>query len=74
MNKTDEYEQAQDIHSRMGRKLSEFTHWQILVVIYGRPDDAVRLRQLAEEIHEDATLLREITQRWCDRLAGEGTR
>lgn len=32
---------------------------------------SVRLRQLAEEIHEDATTLRQVTQRWCDRLAGE---
>ncbi|WP_461176373.1 hypothetical protein [Trueperella pyogenes] len=71
MNETDEYEQIRAIRLRMEKRLCEFLDRQVLVVCYARPDDSARLRQLADEIHEDATLLREITQRWCDRLAGE---
>lgn len=71
MNETDEYEQIRAIRERMERELYKFIRQKIRVACYERPDDAARLRQLAEEIHEDATLLREVTQRWCDRLAGE---
>lgn len=71
MNETDEYEQIRAIHERMEREIYKFIRQKIRVACYERPDDSARLRQLAEEIHEDATLLRETTQRWCDRLAGE---
>ncbi|WP_461004598.1 hypothetical protein [Trueperella pyogenes] len=71
MNENDEYLQLCTTCSRMEQSLDDFTHRAAFLDALGYPRHSVRLRQLAEEIHEDATLLREITQRWCDRLAGE---
>lgn len=71
MNENDEYLQLIATRSRMEQALEDFTFHAASLDVLGYPRDSVRLRQLADEIHEDATLLREITLRWCDRLAGE---
>lgn len=71
MNENDEYLQLRATCSRMEQAIDGFTHRAALLDALGYPRDSVRLRQLAEEIHEDAILLREVTQRWCDRIAGE---
>ncbi|MGV4329205.1 hypothetical protein [Trueperella pyogenes] len=74
MNENDEYLQLCATCSRIEQALEDFIPQAAALDGIGYPRHSVRLRQLAEEIHEDAVLLREVTQRWCDRLAGEGTR
>lgn len=71
MNENDEYLQLIATRSRMEQALEDFTFHAASLGALGYPRDSARLRQLAEEIHEDAILLQEVTQRWCDRLAGE---
>lgn len=71
MNENDEYLQLYATCSRIEQAIYDFIPQAASLEALGYPRHSVRLRQLAEEIHEDATLLREVTQRWCDRLAGE---
>lgn len=71
MNENDEYLQLCATCSRMEQSIDDFIPQAASLGALGYPRHSVRLRQIAEEIHEDATLLRETTQRWCDRLAGE---
>lgn len=71
MNENDEYLQLCAICSRIEQSIEDSICQAAALDALGYPRHSVRLRQLAEEIHEDATLLRETTQRWCDRLAGE---
>ncbi|MGV4377967.1 hypothetical protein QEV61_04575 [Trueperella pyogenes] len=71
MNENDEYLQLIATRSRMEQALEVFTFHAAALDGIGYLRYSARLRQIAEEIHEDATLLREVTLRWCDRLAGE---
>lgn len=71
MNENDEYLQLCAICSCIEQSLDDFIFQAASLDTLGYPRYSARLRQIAEEIHEDATLLQETTQRWCDRLAGE---
>lgn len=71
MNENDEFKQLIATCGRMEQALDDFAYQMAVLDTLRYPRHSVRLRQIAEEIHEDATLLREVTLRWCDRLAGE---
>ncbi|QOR47607.1 hypothetical protein INS90_10235 [Trueperella pecoris] len=74
MNQFNEFEQVRLLTLRMGYALDRLAG-KARIIDYITPAEqaeaCAKMRQLAEEIHEDATTLRQVTLRWCDRLAGE---